>query len=28
VQLGHAPPVLGPRAPSFLLHPSNRASHA
>jgi hypothetical protein len=28
VQLGHAPPVLGPRAPSFLLHPSNRASRA
>jgi Cysteine dioxygenase type I len=28
MQLGHAPPVLGPRAPSFLLHPSNRASHA
>jgi hypothetical protein len=28
MQLGHAPPVLGPRAPSFLLHPSNRASRA
>jgi quercetin dioxygenase-like cupin family protein len=28
VQMEDEPPVLGPRAPSFLLHPSNRANRA
>jgi hypothetical protein len=28
VRLAHEPPILGRRAPSFLLHPSNRADRA